>query len=76
MKTIENIKYDRAVNFIGRNGYFKQSGIEVYFTGNTNTGKIILQPTTSRGETGRCSVEIPIENVNALIGVLDAMANE
>jgi hypothetical protein len=68
MKT-KDIKYDRTVRFIGRNGYFKQSGIEV--TANDNL--VILQPTTSRGETGRCSIEIPIENVGAVMNALSQL---
>ena len=60
------IKYDRNVNFIGRNGYFKASGLDVY----ANESIVIVQPITSKGEIGRCSIEIPIENVTALISHL------
>ena len=68
MKTIE-IKYDRTVHFMGRNGYFKQGGVEVY----ANDHLVILQPLTSRGETGRCSIEIPIENVAAVMNALSQL---
>jgi len=60
------INYDRNVNFIGRNGYFKASGLDIY----ANESIIILQPITSKGAVGRCSIEIPIENIAALMNIL------
>lgn len=68
MKT-KDIKYDRTVYFMGRNGYFKASGVEIYAYDEV----VILQPTTSRGETGRCSIEIPIENVAAVMNALSEL---
>ncbi len=68
MKTLD-VHYDKTVRFIGRNGYFKQSGIEIA----ANKNIVILQPTTSKGETGRCSIEIPIENVAAVMNALSQL---
>ena len=65
------IKYDRNVNFIGRNGYFKASGLDIY----ANESIVILQPITSKGEIGRCSIEIPIEAVAALMNILNQAAD-
>jgi len=65
------IKYDRNVNFIGRNGYFKASGLDIY----ANESIVILQPITSKGVTGRCSIEIPIEAVAALMNILNQAAD-
>lgn len=77
MKTFGAVKYDRAVNFTGRNGYFKQKGIEVQFIEGYNGGEYVsFTPVTSRGQRGHCAIEIPIENVNALINILDKIANE
>ena len=72
MKTFD-VHYDKTVRFIGRNGYFKQSGIEIAFTGNPNTWIVILQHTTSKNETGRCSIERPIENVAAVMNALSQL---
>ncbi len=52
-----------TTKFIGRNGYFQCIGIEMH-----GGSKIVtLQPTTSKGDTGRCSIEIPISEIPALI---------
>lgn len=65
------INYEgKPVRFIGRNGYLKQSGIYVY----ANESLVILQPITSKGEVGRCSMEIPIEYVAALVNILSDAA--
>jgi hypothetical protein len=65
------IKYDRNVNFIGSNGYFKASGLDIY----ANESIVILQPITSKGEIGICSIEIPIEAIAALMNILNQAAD-
>jgi len=64
------INFDRSVNFIGRNGYFKAKGLDLY----ANESIVIFQPITSKGNVGRCSIEIPIENVAALMNALSEAA--
>jgi len=57
----QDIPYPTTTHFIGRNGYFKSSGLEIYHTGTSHI--VILQPTTTRDTTGRCSIEIPSDPV-------------
>lgn len=64
---MKDITFNRNVEFCGRNGLFKQSGISVAkVIGN----RVILEPITSKGVIGRCSVEIPVENIPDVIKAL------
>lgn len=60
------IKFNKITSFIGRNGMFKQSGIQV----NEITGCIAIYPITSKGETGRSCITIPKENLLDVITTL------
>lgn len=60
------ITFKRNTAFLGRNGYFKCSGLEISRDGDL----VQLQPVTSKGLTGRCLIEIPAEHV---VEVLRAM---
>jgi len=62
------INYNKQVNFTGRNGYFKQTGLDIMELSHSNT--IMLAPITSQGKIGRCDIEIPKENIPALIKYL------
>lgn len=63
-----NLKFSRQTNFTGRNGYFKCSGIELLITCDD---KVMLTPLTSRGEPARCDVTVPVEDIPALIEMLN-----
>jgi hypothetical protein len=62
---IEQIKFLRQVEFLGRNGPGQQSGIDIatYNQGSS----VIVAPITSKGMVGRCSVEIPVESIPDVI---------
>jgi len=64
------IKFSRMLTFLGRNGTFKSSGMEISQDGND----IDLYPLTSRGDTGRSRISIPLEDVPALIAELQKFA--
>jgi len=74
-----DITYKRTVNFIGRNGMFKQSGIAIDLTErefkDKTTSTVELQPFTSRGEIGRAMLEIPLEDVPSVIKALQAITS-
>lgn len=55
----------RITAFKGRNGVMKCSGVEVYRGGDLST--MWLSPLTSRGVVGRCYIEVPVEDIPALI---------
>ena len=67
-----DIKYTKQVHFIGRNGYFKQSGLVVQSHDGEN---VTLIPLTSRGVTGNCMMDIPLEDVPSVIAALKTVSN-
>jgi len=73
-QTIMDITFKKTVNFLGRNGMFKQTGmaidlVEREFKDKT-TSTIELEPFTSRGVIGRAMLEIPLEDVPSVIAAL------
>ena len=69
-----DITFKKTVNFLGRNGMFKQTGmaidlVEREFKDKT-TSTIELEPFTSRGVIGRAMLEIPLEDVPSVIAAL------
>ena len=69
---MENIKYSRQVEAIGRNGLMKQMGMSIMrIEGlHPNTARIYLEPITSKGFVGNGCVTIPIEDVPSVIKAL------
>lgn len=64
----EKLIFKRETHFQGRNGYFRCSGFKVdKFVDNI----VDIYPLTSRGVTGNCHLEIPVEEINNLIKVLN-----
>lgn len=63
---MKDIKYKTTVNFQGRNGMFKQTGMAVQ----ADAKNVTLQPFTSRGVIGNCFMEIPLESVDEVIEAL------
>jgi len=49
-------KRDPQTSFLGRNGYFQSKGIEV---SRMSCGLVAVQPITTKGKTGRCTIELP-----------------
>ncbi len=68
------MKFTKTTTFTGRNGCFKATGLElsVYLKPN-NDSVIVLEPITSRDIIGRCQIEIPREDIPALIAELQAL---
>lgn len=62
--------FTRVTSFLGRNGTFQASGLKVW-AGRYNGG-VYLEPITSKGKVGRCCIEIPAEDIPALIKLLQA----
>jgi hypothetical protein len=63
---MEKLIYERTTYFLGRNGYFKQQGIDVFDTGYN----IELRPITSKGLIGRSVLTIPKEEFGGFMKVL------
>ena len=62
------VHYDKTVSFEGRNGMFKQSGMEVMVSAAEKC--VLLFPLTSRGVIGRCMMEIPEAAIDDVIRAL------
>lgn len=63
-------KFKRIVNFFGRNGYFKSSGISI--TTDHLDNLVSIEPITSKGNIGRCRIEIPIEDIPNIVSTLNS----
>jgi len=65
-------KFADRMTFLGRNGVYKQSGINVSMViGNPiHPKRVMLSPITSKGEVGRAWLEIPKEKIPELIKAL------
>src|SRR5512137_651482 len=61
------MNFTKTVSFIGRNGCFKSTGLDILKLGNVVT----IQPITSKGVAGRCMIEIPFGDIPSLIAELE-----
>jgi hypothetical protein len=64
--SIKNLAFNRHVTFTGRNGTMKCAGVELM----EFDDRVQISPITSKGDVGRCDIDIPKENVPALIEAL------
>ena len=62
------IKFTKPRQFLGRNGTFIASGVDIF--SNFPGDAITIQPLTSRGIPGRSWVEIPTDSLRAVIARL------
>lgn len=69
MKTYDKIKFDKPTKFLGRNGMFDCTGLEIFLVEDV----IYISPITSKGETGRAEIQIPKENVLDVINIINIM---
>lgn len=67
----KQITFKRITNFTGRNGYMKQSGIDILPLSYSQS--ILIAPITSKGKVGRCDMEIPKESIDDLIKMLQSL---
>lgn len=70
---IKEINYRTPRTFLGRNGMFKQSGIEV-MTHSDGLG-VRISPVTSKGQIGRAWIDIPWENLEETCKALNDAKN-
>lgn len=65
----KTIKFDRTVQFQGRNGHFKQTGINL---SDRENDVVMIEPITSKDYIGHCCIEIPASDIPELILALHA----
>jgi hypothetical protein len=70
-----NLLFSQQTNSLGRNGYMKCSGLDLC-KGGLRDDLMLLSPLTSRGHVGRCELEIPLEDLPALIAGLQKLLPE
>jgi hypothetical protein len=68
-------KHEYQVSAQGRNGYMKQSGVEVF---KSPFGVLRISPVNSKGTVGNCCIEVPSdpETLNKFIKALLEAAKE
>jgi hypothetical protein len=65
------MKLTEQTEFLGRNGLFKCNGFEISVYVKPNYQKVIMiEPLTSRGQIGRCAIEIPHSDLQTFINQL------
>lgn len=69
MSITKTIKYNSNVSFLGRNGDFDMSALNIHYYPSTDS-PIELTPNTGKGIEGRCSMEIPVDKLNETIEAL------
>lgn len=73
---VEQVKIEFSLqrNFLGRNGEFIAKGIEISAIPAAGYPFIRIYPITSKGNVGRCFIEIPKESIPDLIKFLQDKA--
>lgn len=67
-------KGGKRTYFLGRNGYFKCSGLQVTDLGKLSTREcpvVEIQAITGKGKAGRCWLEVPRADLPALVSALE-----
>ena len=61
------LKFKREVGFLGRNGYWGSTGIDIY----KNEYNVEIRPITTKDKIGSCCIEIPKEELSDFIQKLN-----
>jgi hypothetical protein len=72
MKAIRKVifKNNRQTDSLGRNGWINTHGIDIQYD---SREMITLSPIRKNTDIGRCQIQIPVEDVNALIVTLQEL---
>jgi hypothetical protein len=74
MIAIRDIKFKkRTTHFLGRNGQMKCGGLTLTTTA---ANSVMIEPFTSKGSVGRALLEVPNEDVPALIKALQSLRSK
>lgn len=71
--TYFSVVFNRVVQALGRNGYMKQIAINMDY--DVLNKQIILYPVNSRGDYGRCQLNVPLEHLDEFIQKLQNLKN-
>ena len=70
----KEIKFNKQTRFLGRNGVFKADGLQLNITGEGQ--EIMIEPITSQGKIGRCTLWIPMQSIGHLTHALSTLKLE
>lgn len=72
------IKYSRQVTYVGRNGLGNQEGLEVELRAEAvyEPWRVILEPVNGKGNVANCKLEIPVEDLEAVIKGLQDLQSQ
>ncbi|MBA4372271.1 MAG: hypothetical protein C0402_05365 [Thermodesulfovibrio sp.] len=73
MKT-KRIMFAAPRGFVGRNGTFVATGVEISRL--ENQSHIAIEPVTSRGITGRCCIEVPTDDTLQLAEAIQEVCGD
>jgi hypothetical protein len=69
---MKKVTWKESTRFLGRNGLFKCNGVDFF---ENFSGGIAIMPITSKGVTGKCEIEIPVESIPQVIKSLKIAQN-
>lgn len=67
---------NKPSNFLGRNGFYKCSGIDVTDATNLNHDEVCLTPITSKNELARCHIFIPRDSAPEVANLISQAAKQ
>jgi hypothetical protein len=73
---IDDMTLTKATTFLGRNGYFMMKGIEVADLRWNQVDVVELRPITTKGYVARAFMQIPVEDVEEFITVLQKFIHD
>lgn len=70
------VKLSQSTKSLGRNGEMNTTGLEIHRHLWNDGQTLSISPVTSKGQTGRCSIEIPVADIPQLVKELTAIATK
>lgn len=71
---MKKIKFNRIVNFLGRNGLFKAAGIQASITVNPSAETTVwLEPIRQDEGIGRAILQMPVDHIPELVEYLNSV---
>lgn len=68
------MKFSKRIgNFLGRNGFYRASGIQAEMI---YDNMVVIEPITTKNKIGRCQIWIPVEDIPELIMDLKRIYSE
>lgn len=66
----KKVMFSKSLHFMGRNGYYKAIGLEMWKYNEYPELGVQIYPITSKNKLGNCQIEIPLEDIDTFIQIL------